>query len=63
MKWVLVYIMLTSNGVQASVEGTFNDMVDCFWARDYLANEKFGEDGLFPPNQQGVCVLKINTAE
>ena len=36
MKWVLVHIMLTATGVQANVEGTFSDMHDCFWARDYF---------------------------
>ena len=63
MKWVLVHIMITAGlGIEAKVEGTFNDMHDCFWARDYLATEKGGEDGFFPNNQQGVCVAstKLN---
>ena len=35
MKWVLVHIMITAGlGIEAKVEGTFNDMNDCFWARD-----------------------------
>ena len=63
MKWILVHIMLTAGGIQATNEGTFDDMNDCFWARDYLANERLGEDGFFPPNEQGICVQKINTAE
>jgi len=63
MKWVLVHIMLTATGVQANIEGTFSDMHDCFWARDYFAIEREGEDGFFPPNEQGICVAKLNTAE
>ena len=63
MTWLLVHIMLVAGDVKATIEGEFKDMNDCFWARDYLANERLGEDGFFPPNEQGICVAKINTAE
>ena len=44
MKWILVHIILTTGGIQATNEGTFDDMNDCFWARDYLANERLGAE-------------------
>jgi len=57
MKWILVLIVLDFNGyMEANVEGTFDDMNDCFWARDYLATEREGEDGFFPLGEQGVCI-------
>ena len=63
MKWILVHIILTTGGMEAKIEGEFSDMYDCFWARDYLATEREGEDGFFPPNEQGICIQKINTVE
>lgn len=57
MKWILVHILLSANGgLDASTVGSFDDMNDCFWARDYLATEREGEDGFFPPSEQGVCI-------
>jgi len=57
MKWILVHIMLFANqGMDASIVGSFDSMEDCFWARDYYAVERQGEDGFFPPNEQAICI-------
>jgi len=57
MKWVLIYITLGFSGsMEATVEGTFEDMNDCFWARDYLAVMAGGDDGSFPESEQAVCI-------
>jgi len=58
MTWVLVYITLTFNSTMtASVEGEFESMDDCFWARDYLAVMAGGTEGSYPPGEQAVCIL------
>lgn len=58
MKWILVHILLSANGgLDASTVGSFDDMSDCFWARDYYSVERGGEEGFYPPNEQAICVL------
>ena len=60
MKWVLVYIVLV-NAEPISVNAMgpnhyFEDMMECFYARDNLSYTVGGEDGYFPPNSQAVCI-------
>ena len=57
MKWILVLVVLDFNAsLEATEQGVFDSMEDCFWARDYLASERGGEDGFFPPNEQALCI-------
>jgi hypothetical protein len=63
MKWVLVFIVfsLTPNSdvKEARVEGTweFNNMYDCFLARESLGEQMGGKsNGYFPIDTQGICV-------
>jgi len=37
--------------------GVFDDMIECFYAREQLSTEVGGGDGYFPVNMQAVCVL------
>ena len=64
MKWILVHIILSTGSdpivIQSYNAGVFDDMNDCFWARDFTADEQGGEDGFFPINQQAVCVSYEN---
>tara|TARA_B100000900_G_scaffold415379_1_gene445059 strand:+ start:623 stop:826 length:204 start_codon:yes stop_codon:yes gene_type:complete len=66
IKWVLVYIMMQgTQPVAVNAHGPneyFDEMIDCFYARDDLAITVGGEDGFFPNGMQGVCVA-IEVAE
>ena len=60
MKWMLIYILI-NNGEPMAINAygprhTFDDMYDCFHARESLS-EKIGTgQGYFGNNQQAVCV-------
>lgn len=57
MKWILVHMVITTNmALDASIEGVFNSMEDCFWARERLAVEEGGRNGYFLPGQQAICI-------
>lgn len=57
MKWVLVYIALTHHGHPIVEEkGRFEQMTDCFLAREALAEEMGGSNGYFLDGEQAVCV-------
>jgi len=56
IKFVLVLISLS--GVEAKVEGTwtFDDMFECFVARETLSVQLGGSNGYFPQGYQAVCM-------
>jgi|TARA_X000000950_G_scaffold265760_1_gene340401 hypothetical protein len=60
MKWILVYIILVNGEpISTNAMGTnhyFNDMMECFLARDNLSFTVGGDNGFFPPNTQAVCI-------
>ena len=60
MKWVLVYIVI-QGGDPAAINAmgprhTFDDMYDCFDAREALSFQVGKGNGYFHPGQQAVCV-------
>ena len=61
MKWVLVYVILSgAEPIAVNAMGPnhyFDDMYECFYARDSLSiSVGGGEEGYFPPNSQAVCI-------
>ena len=57
MKWVLVLIGFLDNGqFVAAPDGVFDNMEDCFWAREYMAEQLGGSNGYYPVNTQGICL-------
>lgn len=60
MKWILVYIILVNGEPIATNAMGFNhyfdDVMECFLARDNLSFTVGGENGFFPPDTQAICV-------
>lgn len=57
MKWVLVYIALTYHGHPEAIEiGRYDDMFECFYAREDLLVKLESYDGNFPVNTQAICI-------
>jgi len=58
MKWVLVVISFAGSPEPYPYNaGVFNDMYDCFWAREwYIENELELDEFDNPLNAQAVCV-------
>lgn len=57
--WVLVLITLTFHGHPiATEEGRYNNMTDCFYAREKLSLDVGADPGTghFPKGMQGVCI-------
>lgn len=58
--WVLVYIILNGTeplAINAMGPGvTFEDMYECFRARERLSITVGGENGYFPNGSQALCV-------
>ena len=60
MEWVLVYISLTFHGHPIAEEiGRYDSMVECFHAREQLAQDVGGSNGYFPTGEQAVCVSNL----
>lgn len=60
MEWVLVYISLTFHGHPIAKEiGRYDSMIDCFYAREQLAQDVGGSNGYFPNGEQAVCVSNL----
>ena len=57
MKWVLIFITYWDGQIMTVGNGVFDDMIECFYAREQLSTEVGGGDGYFPINMQAVCVL------
>jgi hypothetical protein len=60
MKWMLIYIVI-SNGEPLAINAngsrhTFDDMYQCFYAREALSQQVGGENGYFPIGSQAVCI-------
>lgn len=65
LKWMLIYIVMSgSQPIAINAMGPnkkFDDMMECFLARDDLAETVGGEDGYFPIGSQAVCVaVEVN---
>ena len=61
MTWVLVVVAITANGWQVVEDGRFENINDCFWAREYIVNEANQQLGIYntdtpPPGMQAVCI-------
>jgi hypothetical protein len=60
MKWVLVYIILSGTepiAVNAMGPGmAYDDMYECFYAREQLSLTVGKGDGYFLPGTQAVCI-------
>jgi len=57
MKWVLIFITYWDGQIMTVGNGVFDDMIECFYAREQLSTEVGGSNGYFPINMQAVCVL------
>ena len=61
MKWMLVYIIVGgTDPIAVNALGpngdVFDDMTECFYAREKLSITVGGSDGYFPINSQAVCI-------
>jgi len=57
MKWFLVYIVVSSQGNSLSIDiGSYDNMIDCFFAREQLTLDLGRVDGHFPHGSQAVCI-------
>lgn len=60
MKWVLIYIILSgTEPIAVNALGPkvlFDDMIECFYAREQLSYTVGGSEGYFPPGSQAVCI-------
>ena len=61
MNWVLLIVAMTANGWQVAEDGRFDDINDCFWAREYIidqANQALNrwDTTTPPPGMQAICV-------
>lgn len=57
MKWILVVVGIFNGGPEVSNEGVYDTMNQCFFAREEVIWEYFGNpDGQPPTNFQVVCI-------
>lgn len=58
MKWALVLIaLIDGSGPVSYLEGVYDDVYQCFYAREEAVYELLGStDGHPPPNHQAVCI-------
>ena len=57
MKWILVLVGIVNGGPEATFEGAYNTMNDCFVARQETIFEYFGSTNGYPPtNFQVLCI-------
>jgi len=57
MKWVLVVISFAGYEPYTFNAGVFDDMYECFYAREYFIETEFELDYLNNPiNSQAICV-------
>lgn len=62
MKWILVFIVVKFNSgyyAEAVMADEFDNMVDCFKARELLLAKVVGDNTqspYFPPNTQAICI-------
>ena len=58
MKWALVLIaLIDGEGPVTYLEGVYDDIYQCFYAREEAVYELLGStDGTPPPNNQAVCI-------
>ena len=57
MTWVLVLVAVLNTGeVVAQNEGEFDNIHDCFWAREYIIDAMGSIDGNPPNGFQAVCI-------
>jgi len=56
--WTLVYIFFIAGDLGTVEIGNYEDMYDCFDAREILSIDVGSEDGYFPANSQAVCVYR-----
>ena len=54
--WTLVFIYFYDVTPYVELVSVHNSMIECFHAREALAEEVGGSNGYYPPGQQGVCV-------
>lgn len=60
MKWILVYIVISAQGptaINAYGSEKFDDMFQCFSAREELSATVGNGNGHFKPNTQAICVV------
>lgn len=57
MKWILVIVGIFNGGPEVSNEGVYDTMQQCFYAREEVIWETFGNpEGNPPVNFQVVCI-------
>jgi len=57
MYWMLVIVGIFNGGPEVSSEGVYETMDQCFYAREEIIWEYFGDvDGRPPTNFQVVCI-------
>ena len=58
--WVLVFITVNYSNVTAEAIGNYDNMTDCFFAREKFSQTVGGNEGYFPLNTQAVCIKLDN---
>ena len=56
MAWLLVFMTYWDGQIMTIGNGVFDNMTDCFFAREQLSQEVGGGDGYFPINMQAICM-------
>ena len=54
--WLLVYIVLSIDGIDVGQVANTQTMEECFEARDELKAEVNPGEDYFPINQQAICI-------
>ena len=55
MAWILVFITITASGPEVKEIDLFQNINDCFFARQALIIQRGGIE-YFPINEQAVCI-------
>lgn len=56
MKWLLVFMTYWDGQIMIVSDGMYDNMMDCFFAREELSEEVGGSNGYFPINMQAICM-------
>ena len=62
INWVLVLVVYWNGHIMTTGDGVYENMTECFAAREILVAEIGGRDGIPPNNMQAVCVANDTTA-
>ena len=55
MKWILIYLTVTAQGVQTQIIDVYDTIYQCALTREYMASQMPQWNDI-PVNQQAVCI-------